>query len=109
MMRGALSRPPSSMRSGCVRNGSIALSGIADLLLIHAPDLGPAPRVFEEFRGDAPERITLLYDVAVRGVVSQRQIALREGQRSGARKDERAESCDRLLHVRLVFVWIDPP
>jgi len=47
--------------------------------------------------------------VAVRGVVSQRQIALREGQRSGARKDEREESYDRLLHVRLVFVWIDPP
>src|SRR6266705_2715440 len=99
MMRGALSRPPSSMRSGCVRNGSIAGRnevGIADLLLIHAPDHGPAPRVFEEFRGDAPDRIAPLYDVAVRGVVSQRQLALREGQRSRARKDERAQSCDRL-------------
>ena len=76
--------------------------GVADLLLIHAPDLRPAPRVFEEFRGDAPERIAPLYDVAVRGVVSQRQLALREGQPSRACKDEREESCDRLLHVRLV-------
>src|SRR6266704_1822034 len=122
MMRGALSRPPSSTSSAAVlpqaqlrrRHAPVEDQhvagrnevGIADLLLIHAPDLGPAPRVFEEFRGDAPECIAPLYDVAVRGVVLQRQLALREGQRSRARKDERAQSCDRLLHVRLAFVWI---
>jgi hypothetical protein len=58
-------------------------------------------------RGDAPEGIALLYDVAVRRIISQRQITLRESQRSRACKNEREESCDRLLHVRLD--WIDPP
>ena len=37
---------------------------IADLLAIHPPDFGPAPRFLQELAGDAPQRVALLHRVA---------------------------------------------
>jgi len=80
---------------------------IADLLLIHPPDLRPTPLVVEKLRGDAPERIASLNDVAIGRRVLHLEIALRESEPRRAREAEREKSCDRLLHDRLV--WICAP
>src|SRR6266702_3518123 len=43
--------------------------GILDLVAIHAPQIGPAPGLLEEFACDTPQRVALLDRVTVRGVV----------------------------------------
>ena len=39
--------------------------GVADLLDVHAPQLGPAPGAFEEELGDVPQRVAALHGVRI--------------------------------------------
>ena len=47
---------------------------ILDLLAVHPPDVGPAPRFLQELAGDAPERVALLHRVARRGAVGDLEV-----------------------------------
>ena len=72
---------------------------ILDLVAIHAPQIGPAPGLLEEFACDTPQRVALLDRVTVRGVVLKLyflrlQYARREQKRQQARRKVRAD--DRL-------------
>jgi hypothetical protein len=44
---------------------------VADLLQVHAPQLGPAPRALEEQAGDGPQRVAILDGVVVGGIGGQ--------------------------------------
>ncbi len=47
-------------------------------LRIDDPDLGPQPRVFQEQRGDVPERVTALDGVALGGIGANQRAGARE-------------------------------
>ena len=47
---------------------------ISDLVAIHSPHVGPAPRLLEESSGDAPKRVAFLHGVAVGRIVLQGNI-----------------------------------
>ncbi|MCY1525273.1 hypothetical protein D9M68_602470 [compost metagenome] len=44
---------------------------VLDVLEVHTPELGPAPRTFQEDAGDAPQRVSAYDGVAVGGIGGQ--------------------------------------
>src|SRR3990170_3677450 len=75
---------------------------IPDLVLVEAPDLRPAPRIFEELAGDAPKRIAFFNNVPVGCTVLQFQRALSKHPGRVRQKNELKEY-DRLSHG--ILTW----
>ena len=68
---------------------------IPDLVAIHAPDVGPAPRVVQELARNAPQRVALLHDVAVGDPGREREVG--GAARAGAQNEQRGEGHEQAL------------
>jgi hypothetical protein len=64
---------------------------IADLLAIHPPDIGPAPRILEKLARDAPQRVAFLHRVARRCIIGGLHTLRRRrcGQRQNGQEGKR--------------------
>lgn len=89
---------------------------IADLVAVHAPDIGPAPGMLEKLAGNIPQRIALDDDVLVRRIRAETAVGaggsrcgLRrdgedgsgQGQRASRDRERSGSACAKIFHQRV--------